>query len=134
MRKRSEVANNKRLSVKEKSESNVDRWESNKNKDSEVHNPKYLITESNKPMDKISIDDVDIKELTITWGGELYNPKPGSYTTMAVGPFSIVVNVRKGDDINELFRVIHKKLSECAGKVYCDKLKEFTERVQRTGK
>lgn len=79
-------------------------------------------------------ETVDVGKLTVTWAPETFNPHPGSYTSMTVGPFSIEINVKDLDDVREKIALVHAELAECAEAVYNKKLASFKAKFGATGK
>lgn len=69
--------------------------------------------------------------VTVTWGEEKFTPIPGSYSTCSVGPFSVTLPSKPGQEISALFAEANAMLAEMVHAHREEKIAAFVSALRR---
>lgn len=73
-----------------------------------------------------------VRRVTVSWGKELYSPV--KYESYEVGPFSLEVEIREGEDVEAALDRAHDFLAAYAEKVKARKRAAFAASLTRRAK
>ena len=75
---------------------------------------------------------LDVRRVTVSWGKELFSPV--KYESFEVGPFSIEVEIKPGDDVEQIMADAHQRLADFAEKVRASKRATFARSITSRAK
>lgn len=80
-------------------------------------------------MPPIEVSSMPGDSVTAVWGEEKYTVKPGSYSTVSVGPFSLTTTPRPGETFNDAFERASQHLEVIASQERDRKIRAFAAKL-----
>jgi hypothetical protein len=74
-------------------------------------------------------DESGVTSITVTWGGEKFSPI--QYHTVDIGPFSITLEVKPDELVNQVYHRGYDMLDRYARQTWERKLRDHIERVKQ---